>query len=336
MTLVASVCGFVVSVLATRLVEIAARRRSFLDVPNPRSSHVTPTPRLGGIGILAGSLVGIGLGTGGAIDVDLVVRLGAGLLLAFVGLIDDLRHISVVTKQGTQLVVAGIAAWTLAPSLDVELAGLALSIDGPIAMVLTVLWITALINAFNFIDGIDGMTGGLVIVVAVVGLGITADSVHPILLAVAAATAGFLVWNVHPASVFMGDVGSQYLGYWVGLTLLVQPDGQVGVIPLLILLAPLLFDTGFTLLRRARARENLFAAHRTHLYQRLVTAGVGQRTVSIGYAIACGLCGLVALAYPSVGPIAQVAGALAVLVAGAVFARFVSGQSLRRAAAEGD
>jgi UDP-GlcNAc:undecaprenyl-phosphate GlcNAc-1-phosphate transferase len=141
-----------------------------------------------------------------------------------------------------------------------------------------------------------------------------------LLLSGAAATLGFLVWNVHPASIFMGDIGSQFLGYWASVVLLMQPGAIVEVVPLLLLFAPILFDTGLTLSRRVRAGKDIFAGHREHLYQQLVIAGVGQRTVSLGYAAAFGLCGLLAVTYPSLGPLGQVAAVVGVLIAGAAYA----------------
>lgn len=318
--LLASILGLIVSAVVTRWVEIVARRRSLLDVPNERSSHSVPTPRLGGIGIAAGSLVALAFALGGVVDQRLAVLVGAGLLLSTVGLIDDLRHISVLAKYGAQLGAGLIAAWTLSPTLDIELAGVAVSIEGPVAIALTVVWITALVNAFNFMDGVDGMAGGLAVTVMVVGLALTADAAHAVLVSVAAATIGFLAWNIHPASIFMGDVGSHYLGYWAGVALLIQPGDSVDVVPLMLLMAPILFDTGLTLWRRGRAGKNIFAGHREHLYQQLTLAGIGPRTVSLGYAAACGLCGLLAIAYPSIGPMWQAAGMLAVLTVGAVYA----------------
>jgi UDP-GlcNAc:undecaprenyl-phosphate GlcNAc-1-phosphate transferase len=321
--LLASILGLAVSTLVTRWVEIVARRRAILDLPNERNIHSIPTPRLGGIGIAAGSLVALAIAVGLALDQRLAVLVGAGLLLSAVGLLDDLRHISVSAKSGAQLAAGLVAAWTLSPTLDVDLAGLALSIDGPVALVLTALWITALVNAFNFMDGIDGMTGGIAVIVMLVGLQLTVGAAHALLISVAVGTLGFLVWNVHPASIFMGDMGSQLLGYWASVVLLLQPGGSVDVVPRLILFAPVLFDTGVTLLRRVRAGNTIFAGHREHLYQQLVLAGVGQRTVSLGYAAACGLCGLLAVAYPSLGRVGQAAGVLGVLIAGVAYAAAV-------------
>jgi UDP-GlcNAc:undecaprenyl-phosphate GlcNAc-1-phosphate transferase len=322
--LLASILGLIVSMLVTRWVEIVARRRSLLDHPNERSLHSVPTPRLGGVGIAAGSLVALAVAVGGALDQRLAVLVGVGLLVSAMGLVDDLRHISVSTKYGTQLAAGLVAAWTLSPTLDVDLGGMALLIDGPLALALTAVWVTALINAFNFMDGVDGMAGGIAVIVLLGGLQLTVGAAHPLLISVAAATLGFLVWNFHPASIFMGDVGSQFLGYWASVVLLLQPNTNVEVVPILLLTAPILFDTGVTLGRRARAGKNIFAGHREHLYQQLTLGGIGHRTVSLGYAAACGVCGLLAVAYPSLGPIAQGAVVLAVLIVGLAYAVAVS------------
>jgi UDP-N-acetylmuramyl pentapeptide phosphotransferase/UDP-N-acetylglucosamine-1-phosphate transferase len=321
--LLAAIVGLVASAIVTRWVEVVARRRSLLDLPIDRSLHSVPTPRLGGIGIVAGSLVAVAVTVvvgGGAVDGRLAILGVAGLFLAAVGLVDDLRHISVPAKYGAQLVAALVAAWTLSPTLEFELARVGWSIGGPIALAATVIWITALVNAFNFMDGIDGMAGGIAVIVMLAGMQLTGTGAHAALVAVAAGSVGFLVWNIHPARIFMGDVGSQYLGYWAAVALLIPTGDSVEVVPILLLTAPILFDTGLTLSRRARAGKNIFAGHREHLYQRLTLAGVGARTVSLGYAAATGLCGLLAIAYASAGAIGQVASVIGVLLAGVVYA----------------
>jgi UDP-N-acetylmuramyl pentapeptide phosphotransferase/UDP-N-acetylglucosamine-1-phosphate transferase len=317
--LLAANVGLAVSALVTRLVEIVARRRAMLDLPNERNLHSIPTPRLGGIGIATGSLLALAVAVGGTPDQRLVPLVGAALFLSAFGLVDDTRHISVVAKYGAQLAAALIAAWTLTPILHVQLAGLTLSLDGPLALVLTTLWITALVNAFNFMDGIDGMTGGVFVVVILVALQLTQGSAHPLLISLGAATLGFLIWNVHPASIFMGDVGSQFLGYWAAVALLLQPSADVEVVPVFLLLAPILFDTGVTLWQRAREGKDIFAGHREHLYQQLVLAGVDQRTISFGYAAACALCGLGAVVYPSLAPIGQAVAVIGVLTLGLAY-----------------
>jgi len=296
--IVAALVAAVIAIVITRVIETLARRRSLLDIPNERSSHVVPTPRLGGVGIVAGTIAGWLIG-GGAADPQIVAIVGVGLALAAVGLVDDLTRISVAIKYSAQLVAATAAALVADPSLRLEVAGASLVLEGWPAIVATAVWLTALINAFNFMDGIDGMTGGVAAVTAIVGIGLATAGADLALVALAAACIGFLVWNQQPASIFMGDVGSQFLGYLVGVCLVLQPRGEVGLLPVVICVAPFLIDTGVTLVRRAAAGRNVFAGHREHLYQRLTMAGFSHRAVSAGYAIAAAVAGIAALTWSS-------------------------------------
>lgn len=282
--------------VATRLVERYARRRTLFDVPNNRSSHVVPTPRLGGIGIVLGTTFGW-FAAGGAGDAPIAGVMLAGIGLAIVGLVDDLVHVRVATKYAAQLAAAAVGALLVAPTLDFEILGVHTVVSGPAAVVLATLWLTATINAFNFIDGIDGIAGGMAAATALIATVLVAPAGDRILLAIVGACLGFLVWNHHPASIFMGDVGSQFLGYLLGLALLLGPGGTVQVVPVLLITSPLILDTGVTLVRRLASRKNVFAAHREHLYQRLAERGFGVRSVSALYVGATVLGGLLAVTW---------------------------------------
>lgn len=302
---IAGIVGFLVAVGLTRLVEVEGRRRQLLDLPNSRSSHVVPTPRLGGVGIVVGVstgwIAGGGLADGAG---GLVLLAGSGL--AIVGFADDLGRGSVAGKYLAQLAASTMTAVALAPTLELSVGTVAITIDGPAAVALSAFWLTAIVNAFNFIDGIDGMLGGVAAVVALASLGILGDG-SLAMVAVAGACLGFLVWNVSPASIFMGDVGSQFLGLWIGAALFRQSSGSAEVIPMILLCGVVLADTGFTLIRRALAGRNLFAAHREHLYQRLVISGRSHREVSAVYAAATALGGLGAHAWAYGSTLAQAA-----------------------------
>jgi UDP-N-acetylmuramyl pentapeptide phosphotransferase/UDP-N-acetylglucosamine-1-phosphate transferase len=326
---VAGVIGLVSALIVTRLVELIARRRALLDIPNERSSHLVPTPRVGGIGIVAGTLVGWVAGGGGDPRAAGIAAIGIGI--AAVGLVDDLFRMTVVAKYSAQLLAAVGGALLADPSLEIDLLGAHLVVAGPPAVALTAVWLTALINAFNFMDGIDGMTASVAVAAAMVGIFLVSSEGQLLLLAVAAACAGFLIWNRQPASIFMGDVGSHFLGFLVGAALLLRAGGSVGVVPLVLLLAPFLLDTGVTLVRRAASGRNIFAAHREHLYQRLTMAGYSHRSVSIGYALATVLCGLVALAWPLALP-GQVVTLAAIAAASVAYVVWV-GAVERRASA---
>jgi UDP-N-acetylmuramyl pentapeptide phosphotransferase/UDP-N-acetylglucosamine-1-phosphate transferase len=269
-----------------------ARRRMLLDRPNPRSLHVQPTPRGGGIGIVVPTCVA--LGAMGAIapgyQITAAWIAGIGLLIAAVGMVDDLRGLSafprlVVQGSAAVLMVAGIGTWrTLVwPGvLHVDL--------GWMAVPFTILLVVGLTNAYNFMDGIDGIAGvqgtiaGIGWIVAGYAL---QDPMLPVTGAViAAASVGFLLFNWPPASVFMGDVGSGFLGFVLAaLSVSVALRSPATATAGILFLWPFVFDTAFTLLRRVRRRENLLHAHRSHLYQRLVLTGLSHRSVTMMYGV---------------------------------------------------
>lgn len=309
--------------IVTRAVEGVARRRSLLDIPNDRSSHDVPTPRIGGLGIAVGTVAGwllvAGWTDGGATIVVL-----AALGLGAVGLLDDVRHTSVLGKYLAQLVAAAIVAGALHPTLTIGLGDGSWSVDGIPAFIATTIGLTALVNAVNFMDGIDGLIGSVALVAALVALGLVTPAAWPILLPFAAACAGFLVWNHWPASIFMGDVGSQFVGLILGAALLRQEGGIVDVVPVLLLASPLLFDTGFTLVRRARAGRALFEGHREHLYQRLVIAGRSHREVAAGYAAATAVTGFLALSWAAAPGVARIGMLAGVLLIAGLYAAWVA------------
>lgn len=271
--------GTVFSVGLTR--QILARRR-ILDIPNERSSHSTPTPRGGGIGVLAILLpawVFWGLyAVDGSGRTTLVVVSGA-LFLAVMSWLDDLRGLGALSRLVAQFVVAGLGVWV---SDGLVFNGLLPGfLDGLMATVLLV-WF---INLFNFMDGIDGISG---VEALVIGIGIffvggftsRLDGGANQALMVAMAALGFLTWNWPPARVFIGDVGSTVLGFLLGW-LLLQMAAAGYWLSALILPLYYLADSGLTLARRLLRGENIARAHKTHFYQKAVQNGHGHGTVSL-------------------------------------------------------
>ncbi|MEO7118960.1 MAG: hypothetical protein ABIZ34_08325, partial [Candidatus Limnocylindrales bacterium] len=175
----------------------------------------------------------------------------------------------------------------------------------------------AVTNAWNFMDGIDGLLAGLTAIAAVAMYALLGSS--QMLLPVFGASLGFLVWNWHPARVFMGDGGSLFLGFTIAAMPFVatsrasdgpvscspptQPALVVGLFLIVLALTPVLVDTGLTLLGRLLRREDPLAGHRDHLYQRLVDHGTSQRVVAAGYwaaGVAC-LIGIAAFGPAEIG-----------------------------------
>jgi UDP-N-acetylmuramyl pentapeptide phosphotransferase/UDP-N-acetylglucosamine-1-phosphate transferase len=268
--LVAAVAAWLVALLVGEW----ARRRQILDLPNERSSHVRPTPRLGGIGlvcgVVAGCLLPMGAGTSDPGRLGLVLAIASGL--AAVSLLDDLRGLSAQVRLVLHAAAGALTVW----GLDVVPRALAAGASEPLALAfgaLAAIWIVAFVNAFNFMDGIDGIAAGQALVAGVGWLVVAAVVGDAVVIrlaaAVAGASAGFLILNWSPARLFMGDVGSAFLGYLLAAVPLAGGDPVGLAAPALLLVWPFLFDTAFTLVRRARRGERLLDAHRSHLYQRL-------------------------------------------------------------------
>jgi UDP-N-acetylmuramyl pentapeptide phosphotransferase/UDP-N-acetylglucosamine-1-phosphate transferase len=280
--ILAFVLPLVATALGTRLVLPWLGARA-LDRPNERSSHTVPTPRGGGIvvvAVLVPALWAIELGTG-APPWRVAVLTAAIAALAAVSWLDDRKGADIRLRLGLQLVavIGGLAV--LGVGGLAERAGLPLWLVGPV-LALAWMWF---INLYNFMDGIDGISGvesasigiGLV-AVGVVTLGAVAGQALAG-LALAGAAIGFLIWNWHPARVFLGDVGSVPLGYIVG-ALLIQSVVAGHWAPALILPLYYFADATWILIGRALAGEKPWQAHKTHFYQRAHQGGLSHAQVS--------------------------------------------------------
>ena len=263
------------------LVRVAARL-SLLDHPTERSSHARVTPRGGGLAIVAGAAGGV-LVAGTTLSTAAAALLGGAGALALVGLADDRYHLSVGLRLVLQLAAAvaiatltgGIPRLPLPGPLDVEL--------GMLAIPAAVLWIVALVNFFNFMDGIDGLAGGQAVLTAA---GVAAAAWDPSAVAIGAAAAGgaagFLAFNWAPARIFMGDTGSLALGYtFASLPLLASPDSRPEAVFWMVMsLWLFLADASSTLVARVVRGEKWHAPHRDHAYQRLIRAGRSHASVA--------------------------------------------------------
>ena len=259
--------------------------RNLLDVPNLRSSHEVPTPRLGGVAIFLGTLVGAAL----LRSEGMWPLLSAAALVWAVGLADDLSNLHFSVKAVFQALAAAGLLLYYPPTLLSDAPG----VLGILVFVVAVFWIVSLSNAFNFMDGIDGFTGGVALVNALF-LAPLVGTVGGFLPAVIGATAGFLIWNMSPASIFIGDSGAYFLGFSLAAVALYAPalSGQewtpLGFLACVVVFTPYLFDTAHTLLRRfkAGAGKNIFLAHREHIYQRITpTTSMHRRTSNLYYGI---------------------------------------------------
>ena len=287
---IAVVAGGTAFLAAGALVPLLVRYavgRNLLDVPNLRSSHEVPTPRLGGVAILAGTLAGAAVLILARGLPEAWPPLVAAALMWGVGLADDLGNLHFGIKALAQALLASGLLLVYPPPI---LSG-APGALGIATFLVGVFWIVALCNAFNFMDGIDGFTGGVALVNALF-LAPLAGEAGWFLPALAGATAGFLVWNLSPASIFIGDSGAYLLGFGLAAMALYAPapPGEgwtpLGFVACVLVFTPYLFDTAYTLLRRLRrgAGKDIFSAHREHVYQRITpTSGMHRRTSNLYY-----------------------------------------------------
>ena len=283
--MVAGALAFLVAGTLVPLLVRFAVGRNLLDVPNLRSSHEVPTPRLGGVAIFLGTLAGAVL----LRPEGMWPLLSAAALVWAVGLADDLSNLHFGVKAAFQALAAAGLLLYYPPTILSDAPG----IMGIIVFVVAVFWIVSLSNAFNFMDGIDGFTGGVALVNALF-LAPLVGTVGGFLPALIGATAGFLVWNMSPASIFIGDSGAYFLGFSLAAAALYAPSlsGQewtpLGFLACVVVFTPYLFDTGYTLIRRLRggAGKNIFLAHREHIYQRITpTTAMHRRTSNLYYGI---------------------------------------------------
>ena len=279
----------VVSALATGAVRAYALRRSLLDIPNSRSSHAAPLPRGGGIAIVLAFFLGaLALSCLGIIDSAFSRALvGSTVGVALVGFLDDHRSLPTSVRFFVQLASAVFLVALIGgvPAANLANWGLHGTLAGVVIAVLVVVWST---NLFNFMDGIDGIAGSEAIFVAASAgflnycaggnFGLTA-----VMICIAAATAGFLVWNWPPAKIFMGDVGSGFLGFVLAaLGLAASRQGTLQLEVLGILGGVFLVDSTITLLRRLFRGERISQAHRTHAYQHLARRFRSHQVVTLG------------------------------------------------------
>lgn len=277
----AAVLVLLVTVAGTAGYVRLARAWQLVDRPNSRSSHQLPTPTGGGVAIVAGVAAGAWVLAGH--DQASGLLLGSGLrawaaaavVLLLLWIDDVVRPLGVAEKSLLLLTATGL--WLgLGPHLEqLDVPGLGRVELGAWGGPLTAFWLLAVSNAFNFIDGIDGITcTGTLSAAALIALSLAHLGLpwHEVVL-VGVAAAGFLVYNRPPARIFMGDVGSTFLGFTLaGVGVLAARQG-LPIALVALYLGYHAFDTSYTLARRAVRGENVTLAHRKHLYQRLCRLG---------------------------------------------------------------
>jgi len=317
-----------ISSLVTPLIRRFAGKFGAVDIPNQRKVHRVLIPSWGGLAIylaIWGSVILNYLFNDRfrifLLDPNIMVQrylvgiFVGGTIIIFLGLIDDKSGLSAISKLLGQVIVALVMVW-----YGIRIGGISnpfgkiyLEFSGCLSILLTIVWIVSFVNSINLIDGLDGLAAGIVIIASVTFFVINLfqigrqsnlaiiwkqELVAVMAVALVGSTAGFLIYNFHPAKIFLGDTGSMFLGFVLGTITIIGRLKTVAAIaflvPIMIIGLPIL-DTLLAILRRLRRRRPLLEADMEHIHHRLLGYGWGQkRTVLLMYGISGGF-GLVAI-----------------------------------------
>ncbi len=342
-----SAIAFFITVLVVPLSIILAKKTGAIDIPDgKRRIHEKATPRIGGIGIFAGATIGISIplvlnlyGDGtvlqdykdvylgelnfefSAMEMQILGILIGGTIIFLFGLIDDYKQLPAWPKLIAQIICASIVYYF---GVEVEFLSLILDMNlyfSEIASyIFTVFWVVAITNTINLIDGLDGLASGTVAIASlcIAYIGYFSGYYQGALpmMAIAGAALGFLIYNFYPAKTFMGDCGSQYLGFLIGTLSIVGTVKSATVMAVIlpgIALSLPIFDTIFAIIRRKIKGQPIMAPDKGHFHHRLIKSGMGQRrTVLCMYGI-CGILGIAAILF-SRGLYLEVIGLLAIAI----------------------
>lgn len=293
-TLVVFALAFGVSTLATPALGRFALRVGWVDMPAGRKAHAQPTPLLGGLAIMTGVLGALAVSSDRGAAAQLAAIVAGATMVGVVGAVDDRRPLPAWLKLAGQAAGVGIL---IAGGVRTQIVG-----GGAGDIALTAVWMLVVTNALNFQDNMDGLAGGLAGIAAawfvLLAVANGQQLVAPLAGAVVGACLGFLRYNFNPATIFMGDAGSLFLGFTLaalGLKLRfpAQSPAVSWLIPPLVL-APALFDLALVTVARLRRGVNPFTtAGRDHVSHRLLALGASTREAALGlYLVACAAGGL--------------------------------------------
>ncbi len=299
--LIAFICSILLAYALTPIVRVLAFKIGAIDIPRDnRRMHKKPIPRIGGLAIfLAFFITSLFFCE---YNRDLFLILTGGLLMVMLGVLDDIYALNAWFKLVWQI---GVALATVISGIQIEMVNIGGNyIDlGIWSVPITIFWIVGLMNAINFIDGLDGLSCGVstissiaVLFVIVIQGGSFSSALITVILI--GSCFGFLPFNRNPARIFMGDTGALFLGYTlsvISVSGMFKSHAIISLIVPLIIFALPLADTFFAIFRRLIAGRSPFSADRGHLHHRLVDLGFNQKeSVGILYSI-CGILGLVAV-----------------------------------------
>jgi UDP-GlcNAc:undecaprenyl-phosphate GlcNAc-1-phosphate transferase len=353
-TLIAFLASTMLSLLLTPLARRVALRLDMVDRPGARKRHLMATPLLGGaaiylafaMAVVAGLILWSGLSEGTQSDTPLdwqslgVMAVGGGLMLSLTGLLDDKLVLVPRTKlllQSISALAVGVYFVLKGAQLDIFLSGSSLAW---LAAPVTLLWLVGFTNSLNLLDHADGLAAGITSIASafftVINLLADNQAVAFLCAALSGATLGFLVFNFNPASIFMGDCGSNFLGFMLGVLAVLgvyTPDGSIREIaifsPVLVLAVPLL-DTLLVLLYRRRTGAPLLTGDRNHMAHRLMRIGLSHREAVLLLYGTGFIMGLLALLLPTLRPFQAVLVFLHAAGVATIIAFFISSGERRR------
>ena len=304
--------AFSLSLLLVKVLVIQFQKK-LVDLPNERSSHTRPTPRGGGLGFIISFLALIAITT--FVEQPISQNIPPLIWLSLIPLVgisffDDWKTLPAFIRYLIHLFVSTTAVMLLGvfPLFSDPSNPLVVKIG---AIILTIFGMTALINFYNFMDGLDGLVAGT----SIIQLSFLAIwSENSSLWILVAAILGFLFWNWHPAKIFMGDSGSTFLGAIVAIALLSKNTTPSDAWAALTITLPIMLDTIYTLIRRLIQHENIFQAHRSHLFQRLHQSGWSHAQVSSLYIAASLILSLTLLNLGAIAGVINVIGSVSSLI----------------------
>ena len=289
--------GLILLGIASAICRFLEKHPFILDMPNERSSHQVPTPKSGGIAIVITFISGIiaisALGEETLINWHVLTGFSvSAVLIAFVSLLDDLSIIS--SSLMARLLAQSVAALSCIAFgiviTEVSLPWIGVTQLGLVGAIVTFLWIIGLTNAYNFMDGLNGIAGGTAIIVGVffslISFQQGSNFAYLITYSLVAGSLGFLFFNFPKARLFMGDVGSAFLGFvfaTLAIVAALYDHSHTSLFVMPLLLFHFVYETFFTFIRRFVSGENVFEAHRTHFYQLLNQLGWSHTKVTLFY-----------------------------------------------------
>jgi UDP-GlcNAc:undecaprenyl-phosphate GlcNAc-1-phosphate transferase len=300
--------AFGIAAVATFLAGRLGRRWGLVDLPGGRRTHAGAVPRIGGLGLLAGFLLtALALYISGTYlfehQVPLAGVLAGTAFVAVFGLADDRFEFKAAPQFAVQIGAALIAIAT-----TVYIQRVTLPLINPeakpfpwfVTYTLTILWVIGMMNTVNFLDGLDGLAAGVGAIAATLfaihSISLGQGQIALYSLALAGACLGFLIFNFHPARVFLGSAGAMTLGYALATLSILAP---ARVATALLVMAIPIADTGFQMIDRWRRGQSPTRGDRGHLHYRLIDLGLSQRQIVLGYWVFCGVFGALALLIPS-------------------------------------